>query len=202
VEVEHWPAYEEITEKYYRQRYFYGEAYADRLRVGRIVRWYRTFNGIILTPIQPIVRYLDGDGREGEAEYVELGDTELHWIGVSAEAVRQAWESARRTGDMPQPHRNTGSHPANPFYVDPAHFLLFYGEPQDGRLVRGRVVGWDPPQFADELPFPMVRLRTAGGELDGDVEYVGTLYDPEIYWIVGSEEEVEQVFQDETARSR
>jgi hypothetical protein len=91
---EHWPIHEEITEKYYRQRYFYGKVQGNALLTGRIVRWYRTFNGVVLTPIQPIVRFHHRDGTEGEPEYIELGATENYWIGETVDDLLEAWESA------------------------------------------------------------------------------------------------------------
>lgn len=124
---EHWPIYEEITEKYYRQRYYYGEMHRNELRTGRIVRWYRTFNGIELTPIQPIVRFHFGDGAEGEPEYVRPGATENYWIAPTVDDLRQAWRKAQATGSFPRRHGEKYTHPANPFAVDPAHFLLVYG---------------------------------------------------------------------------
>jgi hypothetical protein len=187
-----WPIYEEITEKYYRQRYYYGEAQGDKLLTGRIVRWYRTFNGIVLTPIQPIVRFHHRDGTEGEPEYVELGTTENYWIAAAVDDLHEAWQRARLTGTFPRPHGDRHTHPADPFYVDPAHFLLVYGELLDDELQFGRVVGWDPPKFADELPHPMVRLYRDDGSLYPEPLYVGSLYQPQHYWIDRSEEAIRQ----------
>lgn len=189
---EHWPIYEEITEKYYSQRYYYGEARGNELLSGRIVRWYRTFNGIVLTPIQPIVRFHRADGTEGESEYVELGATEAYWIAADMDDLREAWQRARLTGTFPRRHGEKYDHPAHPFHVDPAHFLLVYGELRDDELLFGRVVGWDPPKFSDELPNPMVRLYQDEWNLDPEPLYVGSLHEPQHYWIGRSREAIRQ----------
>jgi hypothetical protein len=54
------------------------------------VRWFRTFNGIVLTPVQPIVRFHHLDGTEGEPKYVELGATENYWITAAMDDLHDA----------------------------------------------------------------------------------------------------------------
>jgi hypothetical protein len=83
-------------------------------------------------------------------------------------------------------------HPANPFYVDPAHFLLVYGELRNDELLFGRVVGWDQPKFSDELHNPVVRLCRDDGSLEPEPLYVGSIHDPEHCWIGRSEGEIRQ----------
>jgi hypothetical protein len=183
--MECWPFNEEITER--RQRYHYGEVRGGVLRTGRVVRWYRTFDAVNgVSPIQPVVRFHTPDGREGRTEHVRLGAVEPYWLGASTEDIRTAWEGAARGGALPRPHGVAHAHPAHAFYVDPAHFLLFYAEWRDGGAVLGRVVGFDPPTFPDELPHPMVRLHREDGTLEDEPCYVGSLDEPEHYWIAGS----------------
>ncbi|MYS81908.1 hypothetical protein [Embleya scabrispora] len=52
--------------------------------------------------------------------------------------------------------------------------LLDYAAMDDeGETYLGRVVGWDSPKFADELPTAIVRLYRPDGDLDGEGQYVG-----------------------------
>ncbi|MFI6435036.1 hypothetical protein [Streptomyces sp. NPDC050759] len=190
---DHWPHYEDITDQYYRHgRYFYGEDQDGRLRTGRIVAFYRYLNEITGPAIEPVVRFLGPDGTEGQPEYVSLGaTTEKYWIGRTAEDVEQAWRAASSDGSWPQGHDDRGSHRADPWLIDPAHYLLFYAAQAEGKTFLGRVVGWDPPKFNDELPTPIVRLYEPGGSLDGEALYVG-LNLPDVYSVVGSLEEARQ----------
>jgi hypothetical protein len=173
---EHWPHFEDITDEYYRSgRYYYGEDEGGRLRLGRVVAFYRAFNGLITPAIEPVVRFFDAQGEEGAPEYVSLGSrTERYWWGRGIQDVEEAWREASSTGSWPRPHGEHGIHPADPFYVDPAHYLLYYAAVDDeGAAYLGRVVGWDPPKFADELPTPVVRLYRPDGGLDDEGKYVG-----------------------------
>lgn len=185
---EHWPRFEDITDTYYRSgRFFYGEDEGGRLRVGRVVAFYRAFNGVTTPAIEPVVRFFDQEGEEGLPEYVSLGSrTERYWMGQTVQDVEKAWREASSTGSWPQPHGQQWIHSAAPFYVDPAHYLLYYAALGDeGETYLGRVVGWDPPKFADELPTPIVRLYRPDGELDEEGKYVG-LDLPDNYRMTGS----------------
>ncbi|MFD0069001.1 hypothetical protein [Streptomyces sp. NPDC127574] len=185
---EHWPRFEDITDTYYRSgRFFYGEDEGGRLRVGRVVAFYRAFNGIITPAIEPVVRFLDQRGEEGLPEYVSLGSrTERYWVGQTVQDVEMAWREASFTGSWPQPHGRQWTHSAAPSCVDPAHYVLYYAALGDeGETYVGRVVGWDPPKFADELPTPIVRLYRPDGDLDEEEKYVG-LDLPDNYRMTGS----------------
>ncbi|MGW2831639.1 hypothetical protein [Streptomyces sp. NPDC001286] len=196
---EHWPRFEDITDTYYRHgRFFYGEDEGGRLRVGRVVAFYRAFNGVITPAIEPVVRFLDQQGEEGLPEYVSLGSrTERYWIGRSVQDVEKAWQEASSTGTWPQPHGRQGVHDAGPFSVDPAHYLLYFAALGDqGETYLGRVVGWDPPKFADELPTPIVRLYGTDGELNEEGKYVG-LDLPDNYRVTGALESAREGIADE-----
>ncbi|MFF4542406.1 hypothetical protein [Streptomyces aureus] len=185
---EHWPRFEDITETYYRSgRFFYGEDEGGRLRVGRVVAFYRAPNGVITPAIEPVVRFFDHQWEEGPPEYVPLGSrTERYWMGRTVQDVEEAWRQASSTGSWPQPHGRQWIHSADPFHVDPAHYLLYYAAlGEEGETYLGRVVGWDPPQFADELPTPVVRLYREGDDLDEEGKYVGSDL-PDIYQVTGS----------------
>lgn len=190
---EHWPHYEDITDEYYRSgRFFYGEDSGQRLRIGRVVAFYREFNYVTGPVIEPVVRFHGPSGVEGRPEYVSLGvRTERYWIGRTVEDVEHAWRQASSTGSWPRPHGEPMSHRANPFLVDPAHYLLYYAARDEGKVFLGRVVGWDPPKFNDELPRPIVRLFRPNGSLDRDIHYVN-LNLPDDYVLVGSLEAVRQ----------
>jgi hypothetical protein len=109
--------------------------------------------------------------------------------------VEEAWYEASSTGSWPQAHGEPMSHCAAPSRVDPAHYLLFYAARDDEKTFLGRVVGWDPPKFNDELPTPIVRLYEPDGSLDGDILYVG-LDLPDSYSLVGSLETARQWLTD------
>jgi hypothetical protein len=192
-EYEHWPAYEDITDKYYRQgRFFYGEDQSGRLRTGRVVAFYRAFNGITEAVIEPVVRFFGSARTEGRPEYVSLGrPTEKYWLGRTVEDIEHAWRESVSTGSWPQSHGDRMSHRAAPSQVDPAHYLLFYAARNNGKQLLGRVVGWDPPKFNDELPLPIVRLYQPDGSLDWDIHYAG-LDLPDSYWLAGSLETARQ----------
>ncbi|MFE9812055.1 hypothetical protein ACFYRN_39590 [Streptomyces sp. NPDC005227] len=185
---EHWPRFEDITDEYYRSgRFFYGEDEGGRLRLGRIVAFYRASGGTVTPAVEPVVRFLDTEGEEGPPRYVSLGSqTERYWMGRSIQDVEEAWREASSTGSWPQPHGWEGIHRAEPFYVDPAHYLLYYAALGDeGEAYVGRVVGWDPPKFADELPTPIVRLYLPDDGLEEEGKYVG-LDLPDAYRITSS----------------
>ncbi|MDO0924159.1 hypothetical protein QQY24_01510 [Streptomyces sp. TG1A-8] len=198
---EHWPQYEDITDEYYRHgRFFYGEDGGGRLRWGRVVAFYRAFNGITTPAIEPVVRFLGQDGTEGRPEYVSLGSrTERYWMGRTVQDVEQAWREASSTGSWPRPHGRPMAHRADPFLIDPAHYLLFYAaRTEEGEACLGRVVGWDPPEFNDELPAPVVRLYGPDGGLEEEAQYVG-LNVPDTYWLTGSLESARRHLADRHA---
>lgn len=197
---EHWPHYEDITDKYYRHgRFFYGEDQDGRLRTGRVVAFYRAFNGVTTPAIEPVVRFLSQDETEGRPEYVSLGSrTEKYWMGRTAEDVEHAWREASSTGSWPRPHGQSMSHRAAPSRVDPAHYLLYYAAQREGKTFLGRVVGWDPPKFNDELPKPIVRLYKPDGSLDEEILYVD-LNLPDSYSLVGSLETARQRLAEQDA---
>ncbi|GCD33146.1 hypothetical protein OEIGOIKO_00865 [Streptomyces chrestomyceticus JCM 4735] len=199
---EHWPHYEDITDEYYRSgRFFYGEDRGGRLQIGRVVAFYRAFSGVITPAIEPVVRFFDQEGEEGLPEYVSLGTrTERYWMGQTVQDVEKAWREASSAGSWPQPHGRQWMHSAAPFYVDPAHYLLYYAALGDeGETYLGRVVGWDPPKFADELPTPIVRLYRPDGDLDGEGKYVG-LDLPDNYWMTGTLESARKDLAEEITR--